>query len=136
VKEQRDGIYCEFITLYLQDQVGRFLNRFLPEPVKSSYTWFFRYRSEAVLDRHKDRPQCRWNVSFAVDSSPDLGREGAWPICFQIGSESRSILLGAGDAVVYSGTDVEHWRDALPAGHTVSMCFLHYVNAGFEGRLA
>ena len=135
VKERRDGVYCEFAALYIQDQLVRFLDRIVPVPIKPSYCWFFRYRPSAVLERHVDRPQCRWNVSFAVDASPDTGRSGAWPLCFEVAGRTHSVLLGSGDAVLYSGTDLPHWRDELPAGRTVSMCFFHYVDADFQGEL-
>ncbi len=136
VVHRRDGFYCEFTSLYVQDQLGRYLNRLLPKPVKPSYTFFFRYHSSAALSPHRDRPQCRWNLSFAVDGEPDVGREGAWPIHFKTEEgETRSAHLGLGDAVLYSGTDVVHWREALLEGRTASLCFLHYVDADFEGSL-
>jgi hypothetical protein len=135
VAQKRDGIYCEFVALHLQDQLGRWLNRVVPKPLKPSYTFFFRYHSEAALAPHRDRPQCLWNVSFAVDAEPEVGRDGAWPLCFSVHDETRSVKLGLGDAVLYSGTDLLHWRDALPPGHTAGVCFLHYVDAAFDGDL-
>jgi hypothetical protein len=135
VKDQRDGLYCELITLYLQDQLGRWLNAIAPRPVQSTFCWFSRYRSGAVLKRHRDRPQCLWNLSFAVDGDPDPGRDGAWPLWFEIGGEARSVRLGLGDAVLYSGTELPHWRDELPQGRTAGMCFMHYVDLSFQGDL-
>jgi hypothetical protein len=132
----RDGVYCEFITLYLQHQFARYLNRILPSRIKPSYGWFFRYRSSAVLERHTDRPQCRWNVSLAIDTEPERGRREAWPLFLQMADRTHSIKLGCGDAVLYSGTETPHWRDALEANQTASLCFLHYVDDDFSGSLA
>ena len=131
----RDVMYGEFTSLYLQDQLYRWLNGIVAKPIKSSYTYSARYHSGSTLTAHRDRPQCLWNVSFAIDADPEVGREGAWPLYFQVGEETRSANLGLGDAVLYSGTELLHWRDALPAGRTASLCFLHYVDADFEGPL-
>lgn len=135
VKDGRDGIYCELAGLFLQDQLAQLINRIVPTPVKPSYCWFFKYRPSAVLWRHTDRAQNRWNVSFAVDAHPHVDESSAWPLFMQVGDEARAVRLGAGDAVLYSGTETPHWRDPLPAGQTASMCLLHYVDEHFTGTL-
>jgi hypothetical protein len=135
VKGMRDGMYCEFVLLYVQDQLGRWLNGIVPRPMKPSFAFFTRYRPEAVLARHVDREQCLWNVSLAIDADPDPGRADAWPLCFQVGDEARSVRLGLGDAVLYSGVETPHWRDALAAGRTAALLTMHYVDLAFRGAL-
>ncbi|WP_394831632.1 hypothetical protein LVJ94_34475 [Pendulispora rubella] len=131
----RDGIYCDFVSVLFQDQLTRFIGKVVDEPIKPSFTWHFHYRDRAVLTRHIDRPQCRWNVSLAVDSNADASRAGAWSLHFETDQGAHSVRLGPGDAVVYSGTDTPHWREPLPEGHTAGVICLHYVSANFDGSL-
>jgi hypothetical protein len=132
----RDGIYCEYWCRFFQHQVASFINRFLPEPVKPSYTWVFSYYPGGILKRHTDREQCRWNISLAIDADPAATQEDAWPIYFQVGTEAHEVRLGMGDAVIYSGTETPHWRLPSPAGSWNTMCFFHFVAADFSGSLA
>jgi hypothetical protein len=127
----RDGVYCEAVSLFFQQELGRVLNTVLPSPVRPTYTWFFRYRSGAILERHVDRPQCRWNVSVALDYERLVSSEDAWPIYVASGGETHEVRLGIGDALVYSGTDTPHWRDALPRQIAAASVWLfHYVEDG------
>jgi hypothetical protein len=133
--ENREGLYCDLLTLYLQNQVGRLLNRVLVEPIKPSYTWVFRYLPGAVLAPHLDRPQCEWNVSLCVDMEPGGARESAWPIYLVSNGEPHGVKLGVGDAVLYSGRKTRHWRDQLREEEAATLCLLHYVPADFTGNL-
>ena len=85
-----------------------------------------RYQPGAVLRRHVDRAQCRWNVSFCVDIEA-ADDEAPWPLHIGAGA-GQAVHLGIGDAVVYCGTDVPHWREPLPDGKFVTVCLFHYVD--------
>jgi hypothetical protein len=41
--------------------------------------------------------------------------------------------LGVGDAVLYRGRQLAHYRDPLPAGHQSSSIFFHYLREDFVG---
>ncbi|MFF8960321.1 hypothetical protein [Streptomyces sp. NPDC014894] len=129
----RDGVYCDAVTLFVQRQLARAVSAWTGGPVRPSYTWAVTYRPGAALAPHRDRPQCRWNVSLCVDDDP--AGEDPWPFRVRTADRLHDIALGIGDAVVYSGTDDEHWRDPLPAGRHVTMCLLHYVAPDFTGPL-
>jgi hypothetical protein len=43
--------------------------------------------------------------------------------------------LGIGDALVYRGRELVHYRNPLPEAHQSTSYFLHYVDADFDGRL-
>jgi hypothetical protein len=130
---RRDGIYCDFVTLLLQEQVLQVIQRLVDEPARSSYTWYFEYHSCATLEPHKDRPQCRWNVSLCMGMEPELERDAAWPL--ELGGKRHPVRLAVGDGVLYSGTDTVHGRPPLAAGHRYGACFLHYVPRAWEGGL-
>jgi hypothetical protein len=128
---QRDGIYCEPVALFLQKSLSDDLSMVLGSPVSPSYTWVFRYRTGARLDRHVDRPQCRWNVSLCLDA--DSEGQVDWPLCFDVDGRDVRVNLQLGEAVLYSGTETPHWRRELTGHPSVTMAFLHYVDPGFVG---
>ena len=37
--------------------------------------------------------------------------------------------------LLYRATDLPHWRNAQPDGHTSSVCFFHFMPEEFEGNL-
>jgi hypothetical protein len=129
----RAGLYSELSSLHWQAQLAPLLNELVPSRAEPSYTFVMRYAAGAVLKRHTDRPQCKWNVSFCIDMEPRDAPQDAWPFFLDVDGRVVEVRLGVGDAVVYSGTDTPHWRDALGPGRAVWMCFFHYVDASFEG---
>lgn len=88
-----------------------------------TYSYFRVYKNNDVLERHRDRPSCEVSVSLT------LGFEAPqpWPLYFQVGTEGTRVELEPGDAVVYRGCEVIHWRDAFPGEHHAQV-FLHYVD--------
>lgn len=125
----------EEVARYVHFQITELLNRILPEPVKPSYTYLSTYRPGAVLPRHTDRPQCVWNLSLLVDTNPEKDLSGAWPIYLEVEGETREARLEMGDGVLYRGTEIPHWRDALPDGQTATLIFCHFVPVEFEQSL-
>ena len=84
-----------------------------------TYTFWRMYTYWADLKKHKDRPSCEYSVTVKINS---CGVE--WPIYM----EGSKIELDVGDAVVYRGCDLVHWRDEF-RGDWHSQVFLHYENA-------
>ena len=136
VKGMREGMYSELTSLFFQRQFLNVISEITQEALKPSYTWVVRYQPGAELARHTDRAQCRWNVSLCVDSSPDLCRANAWPLFLEVDRATTKVMLGMGDAVIYSGTNVPHWRRPLAANQTVTMCLFHYIDEHFSGPIA
>jgi hypothetical protein len=125
----------EEVARYIHFQITELLNQIVPEPVKPSYTYLSTYRPGAVLPRHTDRPQCVWNLSLLVDTNPETDLSGAWPIYLEVAGQTREARLEMGDGVLYRGTEIPHWRDALPAGQTATLIFCHFVPVEFEHSL-
>ena len=71
------------------------------------------------LFRHKDRPACQHSVTINLRNQGD-----PWEFHW----EGGSCLMLPGDAVVYHGCEVEHWREENK-GLEVYQTFLHYVDA-------
>ena len=85
--------------------------------LNESYSFWRCYTYNANLEKHIDRPACEYSVTVNVDS------DQKWPIFM----EGNSITLNKGDAVVYKGAEIEHWRDAFEGDYNMQF-FLHYVD--------
>jgi hypothetical protein len=101
-----------------------------------TYSYFRLYKHGDVLRRHRDRPACEISVSL------NLGHVSAepWPLFVDGPHGPFAARLDAGDALLYRGIDLPHWRDPFP-GKLALQVFLHYVDgtgphAGrkFDGR--
>ena len=100
-------------------------------PVKSTYNYTATYIAGAKLPPHTDRPQCEFTISLAIESGNEKNDGYVWPIV--IGT--KKITLKPGDAALYKGIELNHYRNTLPEGNTVTNIFFHYVNESFSGSL-
>jgi hypothetical protein len=117
----------EPVLEFLAGQLGSVVRQVTREAVDSSFTPYLRvYDPGAVLDRHRDQPVCRWTVDLIVGGDPAPARASAWPLWMATRGRTRAVRLGLGDAVLYRGTDVDHWRRRHPARATTAVASLHY----------
>jgi hypothetical protein len=88
-----------------------------------SYSYFRLYQHGDELKSHVDRPSCE--ISLVIT----LGYEAAkpWPIFFELDGKSVPLELLPGDAVVYRGAEIRHWRESFE-GMRHAAVFLHYVD--------
>ena len=101
------------------------------------YTYTRVYKKGDILKRHSDRPSCEISTTLHLGGDP-------WPIFLDptgqktvIDEEKQiikpnapkgiSIDLDVGDMLVYSGCELEHWREPFE-GKTCAQVFLHYNN--------
>ena len=100
-----------------------------------TYSYARIYKKGDILRRHKDRPSCEISTTLNLGGDP-------WPIFIdgtgadsvideykQIhkpnAPEGTKVLLDVGDMLVYSGCELEHWREPLE-GDVCAQVFLHY----------
>lgn len=131
----RSSIHNPPTVAALHEGLAGIVSSICGEPVIASYCYLACYEQGAVLERHKDRPQCAYNLSLVLDMNGPDGEPPPWPIYVEIDGEPRAVLLQTGDGVAYSGTEIWHWRDALPPGQRAVVCFFHFVPEGFTGSL-
>ena len=108
-----------------------------------TYSYTRLYRTGNILNRHKDRPSCE--ISTTINLGGDL-----WPIFIDptgsnnVVNEYQGIMkpnapkgvridLKPGDMIIYSGCELEHWREPFQ-GKLCGQVFLHYNHA--NGRFA
>ena len=110
-----------------------------------TYSYARLYKKGDILKRHKDRPSCE------VSTTLHLGGD-SWPIFIDgTGADTvideyknihkpnapkgTKVLLEVGDMLVYSGCELEHWREPFE-GDVCGQVFLHYnhVNGPFADK--
>ena len=103
-----------------------------------TYTYTRLYEKGNILKRHKDRPSCEisttlhlggdeWPIfldpsgrDFVIDEYKNIHKAGA--------PKGVRVDLKVGDMLIYSGCELEHWRDPFQ-GNICSQVFLHYNHA-------
>ena len=97
-----------------------------------TYSYARVYKKGDVLERHKDRPSCEVSTTLNLGGDP-------WPIYIDgTGGEDNNgekVSLEVGDMLVYSGCELEHWREPFE-GDICGQVFLHYnhVNGPFADK--
>ena len=110
-----------------------------------TYSYARIYKNGDELKRHKDRPSCEISTTINLGGEP-------WPIFIDgTGADNviderqnlikpdapkgTEVLLEVGDMLVYSGCELEHWREPFK-GTTCGQVFLHYnhVNGPFAEK--
>ena len=108
-----------------------------------TYSYCRLYKTGNILKRHKDRPSCE------ISTTLNLGGDN-WPI-FIDPTGSNNVIdeyknihkpgapkgvkvdLKPGDMLIYSGCELEHWREPFE-GKLCGQVFLHYNHA--DGQFA
>ncbi len=94
-----------------------------------AYTYARIYKKGDELKRHKDRFSCE------ISTTMNLGGDN-WPIYLEPsgkqGMKGTRVDLKQGDMLVYSGCELEHWREKFKGKECVQV-FLHYNNSKTPG---
>ena len=103
-----------------------------------TYSYTRLYEKGNILRRHKDRPSCEisttvhlggdeWPIfldpsgaDYVVDEYKNIHKPGA--------PKGVRVDLKVGDMLIYSGSELEHWREPFE-GNICSQVFLHYNHA-------
>jgi len=84
-----------------------------------TYSFWRMYTRFANLIKHKDRPSCEISVTTQISSDGTK-----WPIYI----EGKENILKNGQAIIYLGCELEHWRETFE-GDYQAQCFMHYVDS-------
>jgi len=95
-----------------------------------TYCFLTKYKQGDELKIHRDRAACEYSVSMCIETNV------RWPLHFQhpeTRERAQVITQNTGDAVLYKGRDLSHWRRPLIAENGFqNQFFLHYVDANGE----
>jgi len=91
-----------------------------------TYAYARWYAPGDELKIHLDRPSCE------ISATINLGFEGnPWPIFMghdKDKKDCRQINMNVGDAVIYKGCELYHWREKYTEGNWQVQVFIHYVD--------
>lgn len=92
--------------------------------LEPTYSFSRVYQGGEELKPHTDRPSCE--VSVTVNIACTMNEP--WPIWMQYkDNDPTKCMLNPGDAVIYKGCEVMHWRRPLEQGAVNPQFMLHYV---------
>jgi hypothetical protein len=107
----------EALKVKMEKETGYKLNE--------TYSYARIYKTADVLHRHKDRYSCEVSTTLNLGGDP-------WPIYLdptgKKGQAGIKVELEPGDMLIYSGCDLEHWREEFK-GKDCGQVFLHYNDA-------
>lgn len=132
---RRYAVHNEPVARFFHHQIATTLNAVVGEPVKPSYVYFASYLSGAELKKHTDREQCEFSITLCLDFSPEPALATPWPIQLDTAAGRVTVYQAVGDALVYRGTRLPHYRSVLGESQTSTSIFFHYVAADFSGSL-
>ena len=144
--EQVPNTYSHYADMVMETLMMKVLPRMEKETglrLLPTYSYARIYKNGDILKRHKDRPSCEISTTLNLGGDP-------WAI-FIDGSGSDNvideyknimkpnapkgtkIILDVGDMLVYSGCELEHWREPFE-GNVCGQVFLHYNH--IDGQFA
>jgi hypothetical protein len=113
----------EVVFETLQERMWPAMEELSREELIPTYAYARLYSNGDDLKAHIDRPACE------ISATVQLGRshQYAWPIYMG----GRRVDMAEGDAVIYKGCEIEHWRNVCdgPEEYYSGQAFLHYVRA-------
>ena len=117
------GAYCsESLLELLLPKIEKVIGKKL----YPSYSYARIYYTGAILVVHTDRPASDYAVTITIDIDEDQSEH--WPIHMRnFKGEANALVLDVGDACVYHGDKLEHWREPYNGKKQIQM-FLFYIS--------
>ena len=114
--------YADMLMETLLEKVKPTMEKHTGLKLSPTYSYARIYKNGDVLARHKDRYSCE------ISTTLNLGGD-SWPIYLDpTGKEGQAgikVDLEPGDMLIYSGCELEHWREEFK-GKDCGQVFLHY----------
>tara|TARA_X000001036_G_scaffold345568_1_gene325364 strand:- start:48 stop:683 length:636 start_codon:yes stop_codon:yes gene_type:complete len=118
--------YSDIAMETLLQEVKPVMQKHTGLKLSPTYSYARIYKKGDVLTRHKDRYSCEISTTLNLGGDP-------WSIYLdptgKKGQAGIEINLDPGDMLIYSGCDLEHWREEF-TGQNCGQVFLHYNKKG------
>jgi len=118
--------YADLVMETLLQEVKPVMEKHTALKLSPTYSYARIYKSGDILKRHKDRYSCEISTTLNLGGDP-------WPIYLdptgKVGQAGVKVELDPGDMLIYSGCDLEHWREEFN-GKDCAQVFLHYNKKG------
>lgn len=109
----------------MHQQLEKVASEIFKTEVRASYCFLSLYGGEGICPKHSDRPQCKYTIDLCIECDKE------WDIFIDdVPYTSRN-----NNAICYSGTDTEHWRNRIE-GRFMNLVFFHFVPIDFKGPLS
>jgi len=117
--------YADLVMETLLQKAQPLMEKYTGLKLSPTYSYARIYKNGDILTRHKDRFSCEISTTLNLGGDP-------WPIYLDpTGKEGQAgikVDLEPGDMLIYSGCDLEHWREEF-RGKDCAQVFLHYNTA-------
>jgi len=113
------------LVMEVQAKIKERAELILGKSLFPTYVFARIYRKGSELSKHYDRVETEYSVTLTLGSSD----KNVWPIHFKHrdAEDIKSVDMLEGDAVLYKGQELEHWREPLSDDYHCQM-FFHYVD--------
>ncbi len=119
----------EPISVLLQAEICERVSRLTGHEMAPTYTCSIHYVDGGHIRPHMDRAQNEISVSLSIDKTPT---DAIWPLYVVKDGSEIACVLEIGDALIYRGTEVMHYRKPLPPGHTVTQLIVGFRRADLQ----
>tara|TARA_R110002096_G_scaffold103442_2_gene227781 strand:+ start:143 stop:763 length:621 start_codon:yes stop_codon:yes gene_type:complete len=127
--EQVPNTYCHYADIAMETLLERVKPKIEKETklkLIPTYSFARLYKTGDILKRHKDRFSCEISATMFLGGEP-------WELYIEPSGQNNKkgikILQKPGDILIYSGCELEHWRETFK-GKNCCQVFLHYNKAG------
>lgn len=127
--------YNESVARFFHRQFAAIVSTVAGVRVKPSFVYVASYQGGADLQVHTDREQCEYAVSLLVDYTLEPLDQSPWPLYLETAKGTAAVWQAIGDAVLYPGRRLSHYRKRLADSSTSTSIFFYYVDDKFDGPL-
>eukprot|EP01062_Namystynia_karyoxenos_P030435 TRINITY_DN22739_c0_g1_i1.p1 TRINITY_DN22739_c0_g1~~TRINITY_DN22739_c0_g1_i1.p1 ORF type:complete len:540 (+),score=152.19 TRINITY_DN22739_c0_g1_i1:155-1621(+) len=151
VQSKRWFHYNDPVVRFISATYNSFISMVTDQATKSTYTYMGAYPGGSELPPHVDRAQCEWTMTVSVDVNPadqvcpvgvrkepkKLSKVKSFGKNVKPDDPDKSVYVypHPGDAVLFRGRGMVHWRDRIPEHMNCTNFFLHYVLEDYEGKM-
>lgn len=117
------SVYADTVNSEYQELYRNKLENLIGYTLHPTYNYCRVYSPKEILKRHSDRPSCEISITATLEY--DTFDDEPWDLYVE---PDIKIKLYPGDALVYKGCEIEHWREKF-IGVYQTQVFMHYVDA-------
>ena len=134
--------YADIVMEALLEKVRPRMEKETKLKLIPTYSYARVYKKGDILKRHKDRFSCEISTTMFLGGDPwdiylepnkNVGKPPEGPYV-PTTNKGIKVTLKPGDMLIYSGCELEHWREAFQ-GNNCAQVFLHYNQISSPGAI-
>jgi hypothetical protein len=126
------SFYQDKEVVTIQKKLLPSIEAYIQCPLLNVFCYHRVYKKGAILRTHKD------SVRAEISATINLGQKGEpWDIWLMDYDENaHQVTLRPGDALIYQGSQLAHWRGKLEQADNVAQIMFHYVDRNGKNKSA